>query len=127
VTDAKRPPPRAAACYQRLIWPAASANLCNMLGGFTWVDIQILVPFFGIPLVLFWFYKYFKAKRVLKQRRAEGTNMGWSEDESAVAQATWPTAVLLGAIVLWIFLVYACEFRTGRDPYPLYCQDSPCD
>ncbi len=109
------------------MWPAASANLCNVLGGLTWVDIQILVPFFGIPLVLLWFYKYFKAKRVLKQRRAEGTNTYSSEDESAVAQATWLTAFVLGAIVLGIFFVYACEFRTGRDPYPLYCQEHPCD
>ena len=26
-----------------------------------------------------------------------------------------------------VFAVYACDFRTGRDPYPLYCQDNPCD
>jgi uncharacterized membrane protein YbhN (UPF0104 family) len=25
------------------------------------------------------------------------------------------------------FAIYACDFRTGRDPYPLYCQDNPCD
>tara|TARA_B100000315_G_scaffold228560_1_gene237411 strand:- start:313 stop:540 length:228 start_codon:yes stop_codon:yes gene_type:complete len=70
--------------------------------------IATVVVFGVLALVLVWRQAYKTAGRNIKE-------------------AAQMTVLVVGAFAAIWFAIFACEFQTGNDPYPLYCQDNFCD
>lgn len=96
----------------------------------TIVQLSVL---FGLLLLFAW-YRFYREDR--ESLASDRPNRERELDEHGTQRPTRASSakaggqqllIALGLIGAVYFAIYACDLRTGNDPYPLYCEDNICD